>query len=160
MSQPRPGYRKNVGVCLVNRQGLVLAGRRPKVDTPWQLPQGGIDEGESPGEAAARELQEETGISQASIISQAQCWLDYDFPAGHRGWGNFPGQTQMWFLMLYHGDGSDINLNQHDPPEFDSFQWMSLQELPSQVVPFKRKIYEELAKQFVPVIEQLQADQG
>ena len=150
-------YRPNVGVVLFNREGLVLIARR--ADTPitegpiagWQLPQGGIKEGEDPGAAALRELEEEIGTHEVEVISEHPDWLTYDLPPNllHRArGGRYRGQRQRWFAMRFIGQDCDIRLNLNHNPEFDAWRWVALTEVPSMAVPFKRTIYDVLAKSF------------
>src|SRR4029077_6820138 len=113
MSDTTPGYRPGVGIMLLNRAGEVFVGRR--IDMPampaWQMPQGGIDPGETPLQAALRELKEEIGTAKAELLAESQHWLKYDLPAGLARdiWGGrYRGQQQKWFAMRFIGDDSDI----------------------------------------------------
>jgi len=146
---------------LVNRDGAVFIGRRKKsreaglvVGHEWQMPQGGIDEGEEPLQAALRELFEETNVSSASLIAEAPQWLSYDLPDNARGrWrGRYRGQTQKWFLMRFEGEDSEIDIERPaggaHAPEFDAWRWERLEALPSIVVPFKRRVYEDVVAAF------------
>ena len=151
-------YRPNVGAVLFNRSGLVFVARRadmPNAEGPaggWQLPQGGIDEGEDPGTALLRELEEEIGTSKAEVIGEHPDWLTYDLPPNLLGiaWrGRYRGQRQRWFALRFTGEDSDIRLDLDPHPEFDAWRWVSLAELPLLAVPFKRAIYEILAESFV-----------
>ncbi len=155
-------YRPCVGIMVLNREGLVWAGRRiAATDSEmagttklWQMPQGGIDAGEDPLEAAKRELYEETGIRTASLIEEAPDWIHYDLPAelvGIAFKGRFRGQKQRWFAFRFEGDESEIAIN--PPPggheaEFDQWAWKPMLELPDLIVPFKRKVYEEVVAAF------------
>ena len=150
-------YRPNVGAALVNRDGLVFVARRagtPNAEGPaggWQLPQGGIDEGEDPSTAVMRELEEEIGTRKAELIGEHPNWLTYDLPPHLRGvaWrGRYRGQRQRWFALRFIGQDSDIRLDLDPHPEFDAWRWISLPELPALAVPFKREIYEVLAESF------------
>ncbi|MGD0188135.1 MAG: RNA pyrophosphohydrolase [Roseiarcus sp.] len=153
-------YRRSAGVTLVNRDGAVFIGRRKKsreglvVGHEWQMPQGGIDEGEEPYDAALRELFEETNVSSASLIAEAPQWLSYDLPDNARGrWrGRYRGQTQKWFLMRFEGEDSEIDIERPaggaHAPEFDAWRWERLEALPSLVVPFKRRVYEDVVAAF------------
>jgi putative (di)nucleoside polyphosphate hydrolase len=152
-------YRPNVGAALFNRHGLVFVARRadmPNAEGPaggWQLPQGGIDEGEDPRVAVFRELEEEIGTRNAEIIGEHPDWLTYDLPPGLLGiaWrGKYRGQRQRWFAMRFLGEDSEIRLDLDPHPEFDAWRWASLNELPTLAVPFKRAIYEILADSFAP----------
>lgn len=150
-------YRPNVGAVLFSRTGLVFVARRanmPNAEGPaggWQLPQGGIDEGEDPGTALLRELEEEIGTSKAEVIGEHPDWLTYDLPSNLLGiaWrGRYRGQRQRWFALRFTGEDSDIRLDLDPHPEFDAWRWVPLTELPSLAVPFKRTIYEILAESF------------
>ena len=149
-------YRPNVGAVLFNRDGLVLVARRadlPNAEAPaggWQLPPGGIDEGEDPRQAVLREL-EEIGTNRAEVIGEHDVWLTYDLPPELIGValkGRFRGQRQRWFALRFTGDDSDIRLDLDPHPEFDAWRWVKLAELPGLAVPFKRPIYEELVASF------------
>lgn len=155
-------YRPCVGIMVLNPQGLVWAGRRLKDGNSeydgsphlWQMPQGGIDEGEDPEAASLRELYEETGISSVSLLAEASRWINYDLPEQLIGIGlrgKYRGQTQRWFAYRFEGDESQIAIN--PPPgghtaEFDAWEWKSMEELPELIVPFKRKVYEEVVAEF------------
>jgi putative (di)nucleoside polyphosphate hydrolase len=152
-------YRPNVGAVLFNRDGLVFVARRadmPNAEGPaggWQLPQGGIDDGEDPGVAIFRELEEEIGTNKAEVIGEHPDWLTYDLPPDLLGiaWrGRFRGQRQRWFAMRFTGEDSDIRLDLDPHPEFDAWKWLPLGELPHQEVGFKQAIYEILAISFAP----------
>ena len=149
-------YRPCVGIVLINKAGLVWTGKRIQGNLPdgamlWQLPQGGIDAGETPQKAAFRELEEETGISQATLVYELPYWLTYDLPPEAVGValkGQYKGQRQKWFAMHYHGDDSDIDLNAHDQKEFETWQWRKLAACPDMVVPFKKHVYEQILAGF------------
>jgi putative (di)nucleoside polyphosphate hydrolase len=146
------GYRPAVGIMLLNRRGEVFVARR--VDMPvlpaWQMPQGGIDPGETPREAALRELKEEIGTDKAEIIGESRGWLTYDLPSELAGgiWGGrYRGQRQKWFVMRFTGDDRDIDLaTEH--PEFDLWQWVAPTRLPVLIVPFKRQLYLDILAEF------------
>ncbi len=144
-------YRRSAGIMLLNRDGLVFVAQR--IDTPedaWQMPQGGIDDGESPGDAALRELREETGIDKAVIIAESANWLTYDFPqalAGKLWQGQYRGQRQKWFAVRFTGDDSDINIATAHP-EFNAWKWADIDDLPRLIVDFKRAIYEQVIAEF------------
>jgi len=150
MSEPLQ-WRRGVGIMLVNARGRVFVGRR--IDTPaaWQMPQGGIDDGETPAAAAFRELKEETGTDRAEIIAETPDWLRYELPAelqGKRIWGGFyRGQEQKWFLMRFLGHDADFDLDTHHP-EFDAWKWVAPAELTALIVPFKRPLYEQVLAAF------------
>jgi putative (di)nucleoside polyphosphate hydrolase len=147
-------YRRNVGAALFNRQGLVFVARRadlPKAEGGWQLPQGGIDEGEDPRAAVLRELAEEIGTDRAEIIGEHPDWLTYDLPAHLVGValkGKYRGQRQRWFALRFTGTDGDIRLDADPHPEFDAWRWAHLAELPSLGVDFKRPIYQVLTVAF------------
>lgn len=156
-------YRPNVGICLFNRDGLVWIGERltapgTREVNPhrWQMPQGGIDRGESVEDAARRELQEETGVRSAKILFSTPGWLAYDFPPKYRrGEKDWRGQRQKWVAMLFQGDDSEIDLNGHKPIEFERWRWAELGELADMIVPFKREIYAELVDAFLPLAQRI-----
>jgi putative (di)nucleoside polyphosphate hydrolase len=137
-------YRPAVGVMLLNREGLVFVGRRiDQTVEGWQMPQGGIDEGEEPRQAVLRELKEETGTDKAQIIGEMDDWVTYDLPShlvGIAFHGKYRGQRQKWFALRFTGEDRDIDLTAHEP-EFSAWKWLSLAELPRVIVPFKRDSY-------------------
>ena len=149
-------YRPCVGVALFDSAGRVFLGRRG--DGPrdaWQMPQGGIDKGEAPIDAAFRELEEETGIpaDKASLIREHSDWLAYDLPsdlAGKAWKGKFRGQTQRWFALRFLGADADVNIETKHP-EFDAWRWAPLAEAPDLIVPFKRAVYEQVAVAFADI---------
>jgi putative (di)nucleoside polyphosphate hydrolase len=152
-------YRPCVGVVLLNRQGLVLIGRR--IEGPehidlthtWQMPQGGIDDGEEPWPAAVRELREETNIRSVERLGEIADWLKYDIPreiVGQAWRGKYRGQTQKWFAMRFTGNDDEIDVEHpagHEP-EFSAWRWERLQKIPDLVVPFKRAVYDRVAGEF------------
>jgi putative (di)nucleoside polyphosphate hydrolase len=148
-------YRPCVGICLINAQGRIFAGKRidNNIDA-WQMPQGGIDRGESPPTAALRELGEETGIP-AHLVTQLDeipDWIPYDLPAELQGriWGGkYRGQRQKWFLMQFHGQDQQINIATPHP-EFSAWQWMGAAALQGAIVPFKRAVYAQVLARFAP----------
>jgi putative (di)nucleoside polyphosphate hydrolase len=152
---PRPGYRPCVGIFLLDRHGRVFVGRR--LDTPdaWQMPQGGIDGDEDPAVAGLREMREEIGTDRARFIGESKDWLQYDLPAElvPQLWkGKFRGQRQKWFAFRFLGTDREINIaTEH--PEFSSWRWAELAELPGLIVPFKRQLYSELIAEFTPLIK-------
>ena len=155
-------YRPCVGVMILNRDNRVWAGRRiaesdsemAGADKLWQMPQGGIDKGETPVEAAWREMYEETGIRTASLIEEAPAWINYELPpelVGIALKGKFRGQTQRWFAFRFEGDDSEVAIN--PPPggheaEFDRWDWVAMADLPDLIVPFKRGLYEQVVAAF------------
>jgi len=148
-------YRDGVGIMLFNAENKIFVARR--IDTraeAWQMPQGGIDSGEDPRAAAMRELKEEIGTNQGEIIAESREWYFYDLPDELIGiiWkGRYRGQRQKWYLMRFTGSNADINI-ETDDPEFCEWKWAELHTLPDLIVPFKRKLYQELSAEFGPHI--------
>ena len=144
-------YRPCVGICLVNDKGKIFAGKRlDNRAEAWQMPQGGIDEGEDPRAACFREMGEEIGTDKATYLTEHQRWLDYDIPEAlaNKLWqGTFRGQTQKWMLLRYTGTDEDININTEEP-EFAEWQWMEPETLISVAVPFKQDVYREIIDSF------------
>lgn len=146
-------YRRNVGVMLVNAEGHAFVGQRLDSEVPaWQMPQGGIDKGESPEEAALRELEEETGVSRDLVTVEAETegWVAYDLPHDivPRIWkGRFKGQEQKWYLLRFHGTDDQVKIEQ-EHQEFSEWRWLPADELVANIVPFKRAVYEEVLAQF------------
>ena len=140
---------------LANAAGLVWVGRR--IDTPdgWQMPQGGIDDGEAAAAAALRELHEEIGTDRAEIIAESKEWYRYDLPPHLLGkaWkGRYRGQEQRWFLLRFTGSDADIDIaTEH--PEFDAWQWVAPGALCDLIVPFKRAVYEQVVAEFRPQLD-------
>jgi putative (di)nucleoside polyphosphate hydrolase len=148
-------YRPCVGIMLLNARGEVFTGQRiDSMVEAWQMPQGGIDEGEAPLDAALRELREETGVTDVSLIAQLEEWLHYDLP-GHlipKLWGGqYRGQTQRWFAFRLNADDTHINI-ETDEPEFKAWQWIAPEQLPKMIVPFKRELYAQVVEKFAPLI--------
>ncbi len=146
-------YRPCVGIMLINKDGLVFVGHRSNTteSAGWQMPQGGIDKGEAPEDAARRELLEEVGTSKVEIIGETQDWLTYDLPSHLVGqiWkGRYRGQRQKWFAMSFLGVDRDIDLDHHTHPEFSDFKWVELAALPGLIIEFKRPVYEALVQEF------------
>ena len=153
-------YRKGVGMVLLNGQGHVFVARR--IDTTaeaWQLPQGGIDDGEDPRDACLRELEEEIGTAKAEIIDETDDWLYYDLPEdiADKVWkGRYRGQKQIWYCLRFLGDDGDIDLDT-DHPEFCEWKWLPVEELPDMIVPFKRSLYIRIVDRFAAVARSLAA---
>lgn len=151
MSSSDLPYRPCVGIMLFNRDGKVFVGKRiDQTVEGWQMPQGGIDKGETPKQAALRELLEEVGTDKAEIIAEMDDWVTYDLPehlVGIAFKGKYRGQRQKWFAFRFRGQDSDIDLTAHEP-EFSAFQWVSLEALPELIVPFKRDTYRAVIAAF------------
>ena len=156
-------YRPCVGIMVLNGTGRVWIGRRN--DAPgepegpgawWQMPQGGIDESEDPARAALRELAEETGIRSVEIIAESADWFRYDLPPNLRpkAWsGRYGGQKQKWFAMRFTGSDDEVELERPgEKPEFDAWRWAGIDELVGLIVPFKRAVYEEVVREFAPLV--------
>jgi putative (di)nucleoside polyphosphate hydrolase len=153
-------YRPCAGLCVLNRAGLVFIGRRSSgpehIDEThvWQMPQGGIDEGEEPYPAAQRELYEETNIRSAEKLGEIADWLTYDIPrdiVGQAWNGKYRGQKQKWYALRFTGNDREIDIANpgggHDP-EFIDWRWEPMANLPDLVVPFKRATYERVVREF------------
>ena len=165
-ANPHLGYRPCAGIALFNRDGDVFVGKRrhergaPLGGHEWQMPQGGIDEGEGAAAAARRELYEETNVATATLVAEAPAWLAYDLPATARSrfGGRYRGQTQKWFLFRFEGAESEIDIDapaggQHRP-EFAAWRWERWEALPDLVVPFKREVYAQVVAWFTPLARQ------
>ena len=146
-------YRLNVGIMLINHEGLVFVGqRRDNHSDAWQMPQGGIDPEETPDAAAWRELEEETGVAPAcaTLIAVSKDWVTYDLPTDlvPKLWqGKYRGQEQKWYLMRFEGADQDVNI-QTEHPEFSAWAWMRPADLIENIVPFKRSVYDAVLNEF------------
>ena len=155
-------YRRNVGIALFNREGLVLIARRLRDDGPeiilpgheWQMPQGGVDTGEDTLAAARRELWEETAVVNAEPLGETQTWLSYEFPPYHGPWHRlcaFRGQCQRWHAFRFTGSDIEFDVIRGEggaDPEVSAWRWERLDRLALLVVPFKRAVYEQVAVEF------------
>ncbi|XP_071721814.1 nudix hydrolase 26, chloroplastic-like [Rutidosis leptorrhynchoides] len=158
MESSPEGYRRNVGICLLNPSKKIFAASRLDIPDSWQMPQGGIDADEDPKSAALRELKEETGVSSAEVIAEVPHWLTYDFPPDvreklKRQWGSdWKGQAQKWYLLKFNGTEEEINLlgDGTEKPEFGAWSWMSPEQLLENVVDFKKPVYKEVMEVFSP----------
>jgi putative (di)nucleoside polyphosphate hydrolase len=159
MPQSLP-YRPCVGIMLLNREGLVFIGRRrdgpEHVDAThvWQMPQGGVDPDEDPWQAALRELHEETSVRSVERLGETRDWLTYDIPAdliGQAWKGKYRGQRQKWYALRFMGEEREIDVA-HPPgghaPEFTAWRWEPMANLPTLIVPFKRRVYEQVVEEF------------
>jgi len=148
-------YRPGVGIMLFNEAGEVFVGQRiDNLADAWQMPQGGIDEGEDPLAAAWREMKEEVGSDKAELIAESRGWLTYDLPAelADRIWkGRYRGQRQKWFAFRFLGTDDDIQIAS-DHAEFRAWKWAALGDLPDMIVPFKRDLYRALMSEFAELL--------
>jgi putative (di)nucleoside polyphosphate hydrolase len=153
-------YRLGVGLVLFNAEGLVWAGRRlDQKGDAWQMPQGGIDDGETAREAALRELEEEIGTGKAEIIAESKDWLTYELPPELVGvaWkGKYRGQKQKWFALRFTGRDQDITI-ETEHPEFAEWRWVEFERLVELIVPFKRELYQQITAEFADLAKTLRA---
>jgi len=149
-------YRPGVGIMLLNRDDHVFVAQRLDMrSTAWQMPQGGIDEGEAPQAAVLRELEEEIGTGKAEIVAESRDWYSYDLPpelVGRLWRGRYRGQSQKWFALRFLGEDRDINLETAHP-EFSAWRWAAYEELPEIIVPFKRQLYLEVLAEFAELFD-------
>lgn len=144
-------YRPSVGLIILNKKHEVFVGRRidSKLEA-WQMPQGGIDDGETPTEAALREMKEEIGTNNATIIAESKQWYKYDLPIYliSKLWnGKYRGQRQKWFILNFLGEDSEININYHDA-EFTEWKWIKIEELAQITISFKKNLYLSVIEEF------------
>lgn len=144
-------YRPSVGIALFNDKGMVLIAERLDNPGAWQMPQGGIDEGEDPEVAVFREMEEEIGTRDAHVLGLLPEWLYYEVPAAtsQKAWGGkWKGQRQQWIALHFLGTDDDIRLDTHDDPEFSQWKWVPITTLLKYVVPFKQDVYVEVIRCF------------
>jgi putative (di)nucleoside polyphosphate hydrolase len=148
--EDRP-YRPCVGIILRNDDNHIFVGQRiNNLVEAWQMPQGGIDDGETALEAGFREMLEEVGTDKATFIAEHSSWLDYDIPVdlANQLWkGRFRGQTQKWILFSFDGTDEDINIKTEDP-EFCAWKWAEPEVIPDLAVPFKKNVYLAVLEEF------------
>jgi len=152
-------YRPCVGVMLVNAEGRVFVGKRidSKEGDAWQMPQGGIDEGEELHPAGLRELEEETGVTAdlVTILAESREEYLYDLPdelLGKLWGGRYRGQRQRWLLVRFNGEDAQIRLDAHQHPEFLAWRWVEPDQLPDLIVPFKKRVYRQVVEEFRALI--------
>ncbi len=153
---PEPlAYRPAVGILLLNQRREIFVGqRRDSSLEAWQMPQGGIDNGETAEQAMWRELGEEVGTSKAEILAESEAWLDYDLPTDLQGklWGGrFRGQRQKWFALRFTGTDADIAIDTPEP-EFRAWMWATPARALELVVPFKRGLYATVLNEFAALL--------
>ena len=150
-------YRPCVGVMLADRAGRVFVGQRRDADGPaWQMPQGGIDAGETPREAGLRELREETGVTAdlVEVLAETEGWHRYDLPEhliGHVWGGRYRGQEQKWLLLRFLGRDDQVDIATGHP-EFSDWRWLPPEAVAGHIVPFKRPVYEAVLAEFAPLL--------
>lgn len=149
-------FRPGVGMMILNKDNKIFVGKRINSKTNgWQMPQGGIDLGETPSAAALREMQEEIGSSNGKILAESKNWYSYripDFLVPKLWGGKFCGQKQKWFLIQFLGADEEIEITTASP-EFEEWKWVAVDELLHGVVPFKILLYQKIIKEFLPLIE-------
>ncbi|MDX1924661.1 MAG: RNA pyrophosphohydrolase [Rickettsiaceae bacterium] len=151
-------YRPCVGMMIVNKEKKIFVAKRTDTkNQAWQMPQGGIDLGETPSKAAFREMREEIGTDNGEIIAESSSWYCYDIPdfLVNKLWdGNYRGQKQKWFLIRFNGDDNEINLNT-STPEFCEWTWVNLEDLVDIIIPFKKKLYSAIVSEFSTFIKHI-----
>lgn len=160
--------RQGVGMVIINNYGKIFAGKRMSINSkmiswflkrPWQLPQGGIEPGESPYIAALRELREEIGTDNVTLLAESKNWLEYTLPPNLRRTGSdiVIGQRQKWFLLVFNGSDSDINVKATNHSEFDTWRWMTPGNVIRLSVHFKHELYLSIFQEFRPYIDRFTA---
>ena len=158
--------RLGVGMVLLNNRKNIFSGRKLSTNSKmvswylkqvWQMPQGGIEEGEKPYDAVLRELREEIGTDNVKYITETENWLEYKLPIDLVRAGKHPviGQRQKWFLLQFLGEDTDININATNHNEFDTWKWMSISNVIRLSAHFKHKMYIDIFKIFRPYIDEL-----
>lgn len=144
-------YRPCVGLMVLNAQGQVFVAQRNDMrSVAWQMPQGGVDKGEEPREAALRELEEEIGTGDAEILAESADWHSYELPrelVGKLWKGRYRGQRQKWFALRLRGDDKTINI-ETEHPEFSAWKWVDISQVVDLAVPFKRDLYRKIVEEF------------
>jgi len=154
MTEHKP-YRPCVGIMLIDGSGRIFIARRAGTADAWQMPQGGIDAGETPRDAALRELKEETGTDNAAFLAESRDWLRYDLPpkfAARKWKGRYRGQAQKWFAFRFKGNDDAFDLTAHHQ-EFDAWRWATPAEVLAEIVAFKRPVYKAVLKEFAALLD-------
>ena len=152
----REGYRANIGIVITNEKKQILLAKRYKQNA-WQLPQGGIDKGETELDALYRELEEEVGLApeQVNLVAKTPKWLRYELPMEHIRRKQKPtciGQKQVWYMLKLVSNDTDISLNLHNKVEFDDWKWVDYWSPVDEVINFKKEVYEDMLKALAPVL--------
>ena len=145
-------YRLGVGIVVLSEAGLILVAKRRAIKKAWQMPQGGIDNDETPCQAAMRELKEEIGTNNVEILAETKQWVYYDIPRDFRASLKWRGQKQKWILVRFIGHDDEVTIEQTDTSEFDAWQWVLPHHVPNLVIWFKRAVYQAVLKEFDPLI--------
>ena len=155
-------YRRCVGIMLFNHEAQVLVGQRiDQKENAWQMPQGGIDDNESPCQAALRELEEEINTANVRVLGESKEWHQYDFPEhmARNAWnGRYRGQTQKWFAMEFLGEYGEIDPAGVDHPEFSDWRWVDFATLSSLAIYFKKDVYQSIANEFTMLSSSLRGN--